>query len=161
MERTLPVAGDACECKVAFGFGSIWLLHTGGIGGVTRGYVERLDELSGRKLKTIAVPGDASDGTIATGNGAVWVLDNDGRLVRVDPSRTASAGRTRRRLETQILVPLAGYDWICQCQFGSLLRFDPHTHRSTTFPIPSTRTLSALTRLAVARLGCSTRTARR
>ena len=76
---------------MAFGFGSVWLVEprfvTSGPGlGTAHGKVERIDELSGRRLRNIFFDGDVNAGTIATGNAAVWVLESDGTLLRIDPA---------------------------------------------------------------------------
>jgi streptogramin lyase len=98
--------------------------------------VERVDELSGRRLRKIVFNGDVESGTIATGNGAVWVLESDGKLVRIDPltNRVTRTYETHA-METQTLIPLAGYEWICECLFNKVMRFDGRTGRSRTFEI--------------------------
>src|SRR5207253_3745864 len=37
--------------------------------------------------------------------------------------------------ETQTLIPLAGYEWICECVVNTVLRFDGRTGRSRNFKI--------------------------
>jgi streptogramin lyase len=142
VRQRVPLPPAACSCRVAFGFGSVWLLQPaivlqGPATGAAIGKVERLDELSGRRLATLTVRGDVNAGTIATGNGAVWVLESDGKLVRIDPlaNRVAKTYETHA-LETHILIPVAGYEWICECEFNSVLRFDGRSGRSRTFKIP-------------------------
>src|SRR5204862_2398662 len=49
--QSLPLGVDACTCKVAFGYGSVWLLQqtvalTGKYAGFSRVRVDRIDELS-------------------------------------------------------------------------------------------------------------------
>jgi class 3 adenylate cyclase len=141
LEKSVPVPGG-CSCGVAFGFGSIWLANksivvSGPNAGLGRVVLERVDQLSGRELKTISFLGNIDGGTIATGNGAVWVLDSTGRLTRIDPLTDHVVGsyETGAR-ETSTLIPVAGQDWICQCLFNSVLRFDPKTSRTRTFHIP-------------------------
>ncbi len=141
IERSLPVPGG-CSCGVAFGFGSVWLVNTGFIpsgpnAGLPRVDLLRVDELSGRHEKTILFPGNVADGTIATGNGAVWVLEQTGELVRIDPLTNRVVGRYETGAEeTSTLIPVAGRDWICECLFNSVLRFDPRNGRTHTFGIP-------------------------
>jgi streptogramin lyase len=101
--------------------------------------VERINPLSGRLLKTISFPGTVgtdAGGTIAAGNGAVWVLEADGMLVRIDPVTGGVSGRYGTgAVETTILIPLAGYLWICECSINRVMRFDAHLHAATTFRI--------------------------
>jgi class 3 adenylate cyclase/streptogramin lyase len=139
VRQTLALPADPCACRVAFGFGSVWLLEPGfNLKAVTPlATIDRIDELSGRRTAKIVVRGDASTGTIATGNGAVWVLESDGKLLRINPLtdhvvRTYETNAT----ETRTLVPVAGYEWICECLFNTVLRFDGRTGRSKTFKIP-------------------------
>ena len=142
VRHSIPLPPNFCECHVAFGFGSVWLLEaqyplSGPNAGGIRGIVRRLDELSGRRLSTIGVDSYVVDGTIATGNGAVWVLESDGTLLRINPLTNHVTGRyATRAIETQTLIPLAGYEWICECIRNDVRRFDGRTGRSRTFEIP-------------------------
>jgi hypothetical protein len=140
--HTIALPGEPCSCRVAFGFGSVWLLEdrvvtSGARAGSTQPAVARFDELSGRRLRTITFGGDIQSGTIATGNGAVWVLESDGRLLRINPltNRVTRSYKTKA-VETQTLIPLAGYEWICECINNRVRRFDGRTGRSRTFEIP-------------------------
>jgi class 3 adenylate cyclase/streptogramin lyase len=141
--RTLPLGQDACSCRVAFGFGSVWLLRSsviesGRFAGEFRASVSRIDELSGRRLKTIVLSGNVDPGTIATGNGAVWVLESGGTLLRINPvSNRVTGAYETGAVETTTLVPLAGYEWICECIVNSVRRFDPRTRSARRFPIPA------------------------
>jgi streptogramin lyase len=138
---TLPQG--SCSCRLAFGFGSIWaagsrLAVSGPNAGTSQTAVDRLDELSGRRLRSTPLSGGVDRGTIAAGNGAVWVLENDGTLVRIDPvtSRATNTYRTGA-VETTTLIPLGGYEWICECAVNKVMRFDPRTGTSRTFDIPA------------------------
>jgi class 3 adenylate cyclase/DNA-binding beta-propeller fold protein YncE len=126
----------------AVGFGSIWLLRsvlhfkTGSAVNV----VQRIDELSGRVLATIRLTspiisgGPNDDGTIAVGNGAVWALQGDGTLDRIDPATNKLTGRFQTNAqETRILLPTGGYEWICECVFHEVLRYDARTRTGKTF----------------------------
>jgi class 3 adenylate cyclase/streptogramin lyase len=141
--RALSLGQDACTCRVAFGFGSVWLLRSGVIeagrfAGEFRPSISRIDELSGRRLKTIVLSGNVDSGTIATGNGAVWVLESGGTLLRIDPLSNRVTGTYETgAVETTTLVPLAGYEWICECTVNSVRRFDPRTRSARRFPIPA------------------------
>jgi class 3 adenylate cyclase/streptogramin lyase len=140
--KTIDLGADACSCKVAFGFGSVWLAksHTalqGPRSGETVWTVERIDALSGRHLRTYTLPGNGSVSTIAAGNGAVWVLQPDANLLRIDPISNRVTGTwNTHAVETTILVPLRGYEWICECTVNKIMRFDARTGRSRTFSIP-------------------------
>jgi class 3 adenylate cyclase len=131
-----------CPCRVAFGFGSVWLLEphvvvSGPKIGTEQAKVYRVDELSGRRLQTITVNGDVRSGTIATGNGSVWVLEGNGTLVRIDPlANHVTHSYETLAVETQTLIPLAGYEWICECMYNTVRRFDHRTGRSRIFKIP-------------------------
>jgi streptogramin lyase len=138
--RSLPLGLDACTCRVAFGFGSVWLLHTvGKFGGAVQPTIDRIDQLSGRRLKTFVLPGgSAEQGTIATGNGAVWLLNDVGTLFRISPISNRVTGKYETgAIERQILVPLAGYEWICECIVNRVRRYDTRTRKSKTFRIPT------------------------
>src|SRR5439155_22024640 len=139
--RSLPLGVDACTCHVAFGFGSVWLLSDtvyfkGPLAGLPRIRLSRIDELSGRR-HTILFPGSASLGTMAVGNGALWVLENDGTLVRIDPTTNSVTTKYETQaIETHMLIPLAGYEWICECIVNKVLRYDAGDRRGKTFSIP-------------------------
>jgi class 3 adenylate cyclase/streptogramin lyase len=127
-----------CACQVSLGFGSIWLLADRVVNGGAVAVLSRINDASGRVVKRIELPGTSSGGTVAAGNGAVWVLEDGGKLFRVDPlsnriTRTYETGA----VETNTLVPLAGYNWICECVVNKILRFDPRTGHSKTYSIPA------------------------
>jgi len=142
VRHSISLPPNFCPCRVAFGFGSVWVLESqyplsGRYNGTIRGVVRRLDELSGRRLGTIDFGGDVESGTIATGNGAVWVLESDGTLVRINPLTNRVTRRyATHAIETTTLIPLAGYEWICECIQNDVRRFDGRTGRSRTFKIP-------------------------
>jgi class 3 adenylate cyclase len=127
----------------AVGYGSIWLLrYFLRSGAATPIYdVQRLDELSGRLIATIRLTelinsgsGANETGTIAVGNAAVWALQADGTLDRIDPVTNKLTSRFQTNAaETQILLPTGGYEWICECRYHQVLRYDAHTRTGTTF----------------------------
>ncbi len=121
----------------AVGFGSIWLLRTllDAKGVTPINAVQRLDELSGRVLATVRISDTSIDsGTIAIGNGAVWALQGDGTLNRIDPATNKRTGtfQTQAR-ETGILLPTGDYEWICECLYHEVLRYDARTRTRKTF----------------------------
>ncbi len=133
---------DACKCKVAFGFGSVWVAKeqtatSGPQAGVTTWTLERIDKLSGRLQKTYKLSSEGAS-EVAVGNGAVWVLQPDTMLLRIDPSQDRITGKWKTNaVETNVaLVPLAGYEWICECEINKVMRFDARTGTSRTFSIP-------------------------
>ena len=121
----------------AVGFGSIWLLRTllNPKGDIPINAVQRLDELSGRVIATIRISDTSIDrGTIAIGNGAVWALQSDGTLNRVDPATNKLTGTYQTHAkETGILLPAGGYEWICECLYHEVLRYDARTRIGKTF----------------------------
>jgi streptogramin lyase len=65
------------------------------------------------------------------------VLGNDGMLVRIDPVTNRVTGRyDTQAVETSTLIPLAGYEWICECIVNKVLRYDATARRGRTFTIP-------------------------
>src|SRR4051812_33374397 len=138
---SIPLGADACDCQVAFGFGSVWLAKKnvavrGPSSGTSRWVIERIDPLSGKRQHTFRLPSDGVFGAIATGIGATWVLQEDGTLVGIDPLRNRVAARYRTgALETGILDVVGGYVWICECQFNQVRRFDVRTRTPRIFKI--------------------------
>jgi streptogramin lyase len=66
------------------------------------------------------------------------VLESGGELFRIDPiSNRVTRTYETHAVETSTLVPLAGFDWICECKYNKILRFDPRSGRSKTFQIPT------------------------
>src|SRR5207302_8343915 len=75
-KQTFTLPGS--NVQPAFGFGSIWVLDdtvvvSGPAAGTLAHAVVRIDELTGRAVRTIPLRGQVVSGRIATGNGAVWV----------------------------------------------------------------------------------------
>ena len=125
-----------CACQVAVGFGSIWLLADRPVNGNDVAVLSRVNDASGRVLNRIELPGSSVGGTVATGNGAVWVLEDGGKLFRIDPiANDITRTYETHAVETNTLVPLAGYDWICECVVNKILRFDPRNGHSKTYSI--------------------------
>jgi len=135
--HSLPVRIQ-CACQVALGYGSIWLIGDRAVKDTITGTLTRIDDVSGRVVKRIPLPGSTTNGTVATGNGAVWVLESGGSMLRIDPiSNRITRTYQTNAVETGTLVPLAGYDWICECIINKILRFDPRNGHSRTFSIPT------------------------
>jgi class 3 adenylate cyclase/streptogramin lyase len=125
----------------AAGSGSLWIVRnttttSGPNLGAQHSWLDRLDELSGRRTGQIRLPGSFGQGALAVGEGAVWALedDPDGTLLRIDPLTMRVTGRFETgALETSILVPADGYLWVCECLYHKVLRFDPRTKVAKTF----------------------------
>lgn len=134
---SLPITIE-CSCQVALGFGSIWLLANRVVDDQYVPVLSRVNDASGRVVKRIELSGTSLGGTVATGNDAVWVLEDGGTLFRVDPltNRIARTYHTGA-VETNTLVPLAGYAWICECVDNEILRFNPRSGHSKTYAIPA------------------------
>jgi len=131
----LPVDG----ASFAIGAGSIWVARntvvlSGPKAGSDVSVVDRLDELSGRRVARIVLPGDFGQGSIAVGPDAVWALKGDSTLLRIDPATNQVAREaTTNVIETGILIPAAGYVWICECLDHKVYRYDPRTKTGKTF----------------------------
>jgi hypothetical protein len=140
LQRVTPAPRGSVDGAV--GFGSIWLLRNllDFRSGTTIDAVQRLDELSGRVIATVRLTSPINSGssvetgTIAVGNGAVWVLQGDATLSRIDPATNRVTGRyPSGALETQILLPTGGYEWICECLYHKVLRYDARARTGKTF----------------------------
>ncbi len=137
VRRTFRLPADAAN--FAIGAGAVWVARnavalSGPNAGARIAEVDRLDELSGRRVASIRLPGDLGDGSIAVGDGAVWVLEGDATLLRIDPAANKVTDRfASGAIETRILIPAASYVWICECVDHAVLRIDPRTHATKTF----------------------------
>jgi class 3 adenylate cyclase len=121
----LPTNWNAAARGLAGGFGSIWAAIQVDAG-VTE--LQRISPLSGRvdAVARFDVDLEAMD----AGNDAIWMLGTDGRLLEVDPISmktvdTYDTGAT----SVGALVPMAGYVWICECEIGKVVQFDPQERR--------------------------------
>jgi class 3 adenylate cyclase/streptogramin lyase len=131
--RTLPIPPGAAGFTI--GYGGVWFVEPNRYGnGPVVGTVERTDELSGRVVARASISADLGNGTIAAGNGAIWVLDQDGVLWRLDPATSRVTGHfATNALETNVVVPASGYQWISERLNHEVLRYDPATHQATRF----------------------------
>jgi class 3 adenylate cyclase len=88
--------------------------------------ITRYDAVSGTELDRLKVGGDVAD--LRYGNGAVWFLAKDGTLTKIDPLKfKVIATYDTQTFAPGVVVPLAGYVWICDCQVGKVIQFDPRT----------------------------------
>jgi class 3 adenylate cyclase/streptogramin lyase len=111
-------------------------LATGGAGSVfvapkqsgTQTVVTRYDETSGRRLGQLRINQEIAD--LQFGNGALWALAKDGTLTKIDPLRfRVIATYDTKTSSPGVVVPLAGYVWICECEAGKVIQFDPRSER--------------------------------
>jgi class 3 adenylate cyclase len=105
------------------GFGYVWGAKSAPPGKTD---IFRVSPISG-KTKTFTVPGEPAD--LRAGNGSLWLLATDGMLMEIDPVtlkviHTYDTGTT----SPGIVVPLAGYIWICECESGRVAQFDPRAN---------------------------------
>ena len=104
-------------------FGYAWIaLYQG----TDHAALEKVDPASGKVLSTIPLPGELADANADTRS--LWYLSTQGDLVQIDPltatishqySLAGSATAPAR------VVPLLDSVWICDCDNGRILRFDP------------------------------------
>jgi len=121
--ETHPVdIGDA----MLFAFGFAWIAHDEGLDSS----LDKVDPASGRTIASIPLPGGFID--VAAGPRTLWYLSSQGDLAEIDPI-TATVDR-RHRVDVFLpgrVVPLLGYVWICACDEGKILRFDPRKGKVT------------------------------
>jgi class 3 adenylate cyclase/streptogramin lyase len=121
-QLTIPVAKNA-ETGTP-GFGSVWIAARSG---PNESLVVRYDEASGRQQARVAVP-DASLVSMSAGNGALWALSSDGKLAKIDPLTNTLTQVFRTPTQAPgVVVAVDGYVWICDCEAGHLIQFDPGT----------------------------------
>jgi class 3 adenylate cyclase/streptogramin lyase len=90
--------------------------------------IEKVDLVSGRVVARVDVPGPVR--SMATGNGSLWTVTEGGVLARVDPTRVQDIKVWHTSATAAgALVPEAGYVWICDCDHGRIVQFDPRTGR--------------------------------
>jgi streptogramin lyase len=90
--------------------------------------VEKVDLVSGKVVATVDVPGPVV--SMAGGDGALWTVTRGGALARIDPvnMKHVTVWRTSATA-AGVLVPEAGYVWICDCDHGRIVQFDPAVGR--------------------------------
>jgi streptogramin lyase len=90
--------------------------------------IEKVDLVSGDVVGRVDVPGPVR--SMAIGNRSLWTVTEGGVLAQVDPTnmRVVKEWRTSATA-AGALVPEAGYVWICDCDHGRIVQFDPRTGR--------------------------------
>jgi class 3 adenylate cyclase len=115
------------------GFGSAW---TGSSNGITSSVIRRYDEASGRRQAEIRIP-DFDVVSMSGGSSAMWALSSDGSLAKIDPLTNAVSRVVHTRTQAPgIVVALDNFVWICDCEVGSIVQFDPRTGSERRFDLP-------------------------
>jgi class 3 adenylate cyclase/streptogramin lyase len=123
VRTTLPLGGGIENGTFALGFG--WAATPKSVG-VSR--VEEVDLVSGKVVATVDVPGPIV--SMAGGDGAVWTVTRGGSLARIDPLHVKNVKVWNTSATAAgVLVPEAGYVWICDCDHGRIVQFDPNAGR--------------------------------
>jgi serine/threonine-protein kinase len=123
IEDTIPLPANWWSLDGGFGF--VWAAVQSG----TSTEISRISPISGR-AKTVEIDGELTD--LRTGNGSVWILMKDGSLVELDPVSTKVVDTFDTGAVTPgSLSPLAGYVWICECESGRVVQFDPRKDEIT------------------------------
>jgi class 3 adenylate cyclase/streptogramin lyase len=122
--QTYPVdTGDGMG--FVFGFG--WVAH---YEGTNEASLDKVDPVTGKVVATIDLPGELAD--VNAGPHTLWYLSTQGDLVEIDPITTKKLHTyTIDAFAPSRVVPLIGYVWICDCDNGQILRFDPSIGRVT------------------------------
>jgi len=135
---TIPLPSE--PSAGTFGFGSMWIAGLTGPGSL-----ERWDEVTGRKTASLTV--DATIASVAAGSDAIWVLGDAGDLFTVDPvAATQTARYATGATHPGAVVALADRVWVCDCEVGHIIEFDPRTGTATrTLSFPQKGVLAGLT----------------
>jgi len=121
INSTIPLAQGLGPTDLGAGSVFVANMFAAGVSEITR-----YDDVSGKELGRLKVDGDVAD--LRYGNGAVWFLANDGTLTKIDPLRfKVMATYDTHTFAPGVVVPLAGYVWICDCEVGKVIQFDPRT----------------------------------
>jgi class 3 adenylate cyclase len=133
--RRISFPNDATA--LATGFGSLWILRRD----IGAARVDRIDELSGRRVAMIRLRGllaEPEHSDINVAGGSVWVLDDQGTMTEIDPRTNrrggtypAPSGRGGRSSLGRIWYLPTGTVWPFV-----IARFDPRTHSTRVFRLP-------------------------
>jgi len=108
---------------LGFAFGYAWI---GLYQGIDHAALEKVDPASGKVLATISLPGELADAN--AGPRSLWYLSTQGDLVEIDPitaTITNTYSLARSAMAPAKVVPLLDFVWICDCDNGRIMRFDP------------------------------------
>jgi class 3 adenylate cyclase/streptogramin lyase len=98
--------------------------------------IEKVDLVIGRVVGRTDVPGPVR--SMATGDDALWTVTERGVLARIDPNdlQDVKVWQTSATAAGAV-VPEAGYVWICDCDHGRIVQFDPRQGRQIgVFDLP-------------------------
>jgi class 3 adenylate cyclase len=112
------------------GAGSIFVAtpYFGSQSSSPRSVITRYDQVSGDERGQLVLDGEPVD--LRFGNGALWFLTQDGTLTKIDPLRfKVEATYATNAFEPGVVVPIAGYVWICECDAGKVIQFDPRSEQ--------------------------------
>jgi class 3 adenylate cyclase/streptogramin lyase len=98
--------------------------------------IEKVDLVSGQVVASVDVPGPVR--SMATDDRSLWTVTEGGVLARIDPAHMQDVKEWNTSATAAgALVPAAGYVWICDCEHGRIVQFDPRTGRETrVIPLP-------------------------
>jgi class 3 adenylate cyclase len=112
---------------MGFAFGYGWVARELGMRGSA---LDKVDPLSAEVLDTIHLPGQLAD--VSAGPRTLWYVSRQADLVEIDPIRAKVINRYKvDAFAPAVVVPLVGYVWICDCDNGQILRFDPRKGKVT------------------------------
>jgi class 3 adenylate cyclase len=123
VEQTIPLSTKLGPTDL--GAGSIFVAtqYSG-----TQSVITRYDQVSGKQKGRLVVDGLPAD--LRFGNGALWFLAKGGALTKIDPLRfKVVATYDTNTFAPGVVVPIAGYVWICDCEVGKVIQFDPRTEQ--------------------------------
>jgi streptogramin lyase len=67
----------------------------------------------------------------------MWALSSDGALAKIDPLTNTVAQTVDTRTQAPgVVVALDSFVWICDCEAGHIVRFDPRTASERQFDLP-------------------------
>jgi len=120
IQERLPI--DAGE-GFGFAFGYVWIAQSPG---PTEASLQKVDPATGKVLATIDLPGGLADARAS--DHAIWYLSTQGDLVEIDPLISSVTHRysiSPPAVLPSRVVPLLDDVWVCDCDNGQILRFDP------------------------------------
>jgi streptogramin lyase len=123
VRTTLPLGGRIENGAFALGFGWGAIPKSAGLS-----TVEKVDLVSGQVVASVDVPGPIV--SMAGGDGALWTVTRGGILARIDPVHVKDVTVWHTSATAAgALVPEGGYVWICDCDHGRIVQFDPTAGR--------------------------------
>jgi class 3 adenylate cyclase len=104
------------------GFGSVWAATDTASGTE----ISRYDEATGRRQGAPVNITGVKVVSMSAGDDGMWALGSDGTLLRIDPLTDSVTEQVRTpTISPGVVVALAGYVWICDCNHGHVIQFDP------------------------------------